>query len=287
MSFSLIVLTSFYEAAHQAVPYADALASTLGGRLVLLHVNRVSAFDPYVFVDEAWRRQELGRGADTMALLTRLAGQLKSPATVEQATDLVPDVARALAARHAPALFVLGRPDPALELLRAAQLPVLLVPIGTPVPALPLRVLVAADREDFALTGSAAGAQELLRALGAVVTVAYASEVEDDEGAAAALRAVRRSGLAAGLPEPDLRGYQYERPADGVLAAIADTRADLVVVLARPRSYLGELFHRSVTAAVASRSPVPVLVVPVAEVPAPQPVPVREPVDTSWLWPGV
>jgi hypothetical protein len=76
---------------------------------------------------------------------------------------------------------------------------------------------------------------------------------------------VQHSGLIQGLPEPALRGYQAEQPAEGVLAAIRDTNADMVVVLARSRSYLGELFHHSVTAEVLRRSPVPVLAVPAAE----------------------
>ncbi|QKG55273.1 universal stress protein [Hymenobacter sp. BRD128] len=45
---------------------------------------------------------------------------------------------------------------------------------------------------------------------------------------------------------------------------MADTQADLVVVLARQRSYWGGLFHRSVTGQLLTHSPVPVLVLPVA-----------------------
>ena len=47
-----------------------------------------------------------------------------------------------------------------------------------------------------------------------------------------------------------------------------------MVVLARQRSYLGELFHRSVTAHLLEHCPVPILVLPVAAElpPAPQPM---------------
>ena len=145
MPLTLIVLTGFYPAARQALRYADELASALGGRLVVLHVNRASLYDPYVLMGESWHRQELAGEADTAALLARLASQLQAPAIVELATDLLPAVAHDLAARYQPALFVLGRPAPentsseqlsaaTLDLLRAAQLPVLLVPLDTAAP---------------------------------------------------------------------------------------------------------------------------------------------------------
>ena len=297
MSLNLIVLTSFYPAAQQALHYADQLATALGGRLVLLHVNRASLYDPYVFVGENWRREELVGEADTAALLARLTGQLHAPATLELATDLLPNVAHDLVARYEPALFLLGRPAPenaspeqlsatTLELLRAAQLPVLLVPLGTAAAVPPQRVLVAADDEECTLPDSAAGVHQLLRAPGVALTVAHTSTVEDDEGCARALRAVQHCGLTAGRPETALRGYQSDSPAEGILTAIHDTAADLVVVLARRRSYFGELFHRSVTAQVGSQSPVPVLVVPVTESPAPHGKSADErPANETLYWP--
>jgi nucleotide-binding universal stress UspA family protein len=97
--------------------------------------------------------------------------------------------------------------------------------------------------------------------------------VEDDESCALALRAVQASGLVEGLPVPELRGYQHAHYEQGVLAAARDMQADLIIVLARQRSYLGELFHRSVTAHLLLHSPVPVLVLPTAaELPMPQPI---------------
>ena len=53
-----------------------------------------------------------------------------------------------------------------------------------------------------------------------------------------------------------------DRPADGILHAAQADKTDLVVMLARPRSFWGQLFHRSVTAEVLLHSPVPVLVLP-------------------------
>ncbi|GAB2955211.1 hypothetical protein GCM10027048_21140 [Hymenobacter coalescens] len=298
MALSLIVLTNFYQPGQRAVHYADALASALGAQLVLLHVNRASLYDPYVFVGEDWRREELNREATTSALLAQLANQLLSPATVELATDLLPEVAQDLVTRHQPALFVLGLPAPgqggdaaqlttaALELLRAARFPVLLVPAGPEPPCPPRRVLVAADREAFGLDRSARAVELLLRGLGAALTVAYVSPVEDDAGCTMALEAVQRSGLAAGSARVELQGYLHANPTLGVLEAIDATQAELVVLQVRARSYLGELFHRSVTAQVVARSQVPVLAVPVVEPAAGRPA-ARRAVDDGLLWPDL
>ena len=295
-ALTLLVLTSFFAESRRALRFAAELAAHLHGRVVLLHVNRASLYDPYVFVGENWRKQELAGEADTAALLARITGQLHAPATVEIATDLLPTLAHDLVARYAPALFVLGRPAPeyasseqlsatTLELLRAAQLPVLLVPLDTAAAVPPQQVVVAADDEPCVLPGSAAAVHQLLNGAGVELTVAHVSTVEDDEGCARALRAVEHCGLTAGHPGTALRGYQSEAPAAGILAAIADTGADLAVLLARSRSYLGELFHGSVTAQVSSQSPIPVLVLPVLEsAPPPQPSAER-PANETLYWP--
>ncbi|GAB3847215.1 hypothetical protein GCM10028822_08280 [Hymenobacter terrigena] len=273
---SFIVLTSFYPEAQRAVLYADELAGGVGGRLLLLHANRISFFDPYIFTGESWRRQELADEPGIRAMLAHLAAQLHTPATVELMTDLLPTAAQALTRRHNPALFVVGRPAAEvatpdqvsvmlLELLRAVQLPLLLVPQRTAATTPPRRVLIAADSEPFALPAALEGVKQLLHQLAPHVTIVHVSGIEDDENCARAKHAVELSGLTTGLPDVEPRGYQYDRPADGILAAIKDVGADLVVLLTRQRSYLGELFHHSVTAEVLRRSPVPVLAVPVAE----------------------
>ncbi|MBF9237758.1 universal stress protein [Hymenobacter sp. BT683] len=276
MKLSLIVMTSFYPAAQHAVHYADTLARTFGGQVVLLHANRVALFDPYIFAGEGLRREELRGAAEMKSLLARQAEKLGAPATVEIATDLLPEVARDLLARYHPALFVVGRPVPTrtgpedfssvvLELLQAAHIPVLLVPQGAAAANPPRRVLIAADCEEFSVSGAAVGVHQLLVSLGAAVTVAHVSALEEDDSCLYALNAVRRSGILAALPEAELRGYQHKDAVSGVLEGMHDTQADLVVVVARPRSYLGELFHESVTAQVMHQSTVPVLVVPAAQ----------------------
>ncbi len=284
MALSLIVFAGFYPPARRAIEYADILAQALNGGLVLLHVNRASLFNSSDLVaQEGYHQQELARQTDTAAILYQQAEGLQTTATVEVVTDLLPAVAQDLARRYQPALFVLSQADedrPAaadlltscVEILRAGSYPLLVVSTTVPAEHPPRRILIAADREPFTLTSEAAALRPLLALPGAEVVVAHISiGVEDDEGCALALRAVQASGLVEGLPTPELRGYQHEQYAEGVLAAALDTRADLVVVLARQRSYLGDLFHRSVTAQLLEKCPVPVLVLSTAA-----PVPLTE-----------
>jgi nucleotide-binding universal stress UspA family protein len=151
-----------------------------------------------------------------------------------------------------------------VEILRAGSYPLLVVSPTAPTEHPPRRIVIAADRESFGLAPEAEALRALLALPGVEVIVAHVSSgVEDDEGCALALRAVQASGLVDGLPTPQLRGYQHEHCEQGVLAAVFDTQADLVVMLARQRSFLGELFHHSVTARLLENCPVPVLVLPV------------------------
>lgn len=274
MALTLVVFAGFYATPRHTVHYANTLAQALHSQLVLLHVNRASMFDPYALMAESYHQDELNRQSATAAALYRLAEDLPTQPTVEVATDLLPEVARDLAKRHHPALFVLSQPNPeradssvaqgCAELLRAGHYPLLLVPPTAPADQPPRRILIAADRGPFALAANAQPLRQLLALPGAAVIVAHVSSgVEDDAGCSAALRAVQLSGLVQGLPTPELRGYEHDNYAEGVLAAVQDTEADLVIVLARERSYLGELFHQSVTAHLLAHCPVPVLVLPV------------------------
>ncbi|TGE23885.1 universal stress protein [Hymenobacter aquaticus] len=274
-SLTIIAFAGFYEGARQAVRYADTLAQALQTSLVLLHVNRASMFDPYEMLGEEFRQDELRRQTETAAALYRQAEGLTTPATVEITTDLLPVVAQDLAKRHHPVLFVLGQPEPGgagasveadcADLLRTLQYPVLVVPRGAAVQEPPRRFLIAADREPFLLGPNARPLRQLLATLGTAVVVAHVSgTTADDAGCGAALRAVQTSGLVEGITTPELRGYVHHHSDAGLLRAAQDTQADMVIVLARERSYLGELFHRSVTARLLAQSPVPVLVLPTA-----------------------
>ena len=275
MSLTLVVFAGFYQAARHTVQYANTLAEALRGKLVLLHVNRASLFDPYETVPEHYHQEELARQIETAAGLYRLAEELSTRPTVEVATDLLPEIAQDQADRHRPALFVLSPPyqphenaasvaTGCADLLRGGHHPLLVVSAAAASEQPPRRILIAADRESFVLTPASLALHPLFALPGVELTVAHVSDGEDDAGCGAALRAVQMSGLVKGLATPELRGYEHDNYAEGVMVAVEDTKADLVVVLARQRSYLGELFHRSVTAQLLERCPVPVLVLPVA-----------------------
>lgn len=283
MAINLIVFAGFYSPARHAVHFANTLAQSLHGQLVLLHVNRASEFDPYELMAEGYHQEELSRQTDTAAALYRLAEELHTQPTVEIATDLLPVVAHDLATRHHPALFILSQPDPAhpdasnlasdcADLLSAGHYPLLVVPATATADQPPRRILIAADRESFTLAPNAQPLRQLLALPGAELIIAHVSSgTEDDAGCSAALRAVQLSGFLQGLPTPELRGYEHDDYTKGLLAAVQDTQADLVVVLARQRSYLSDLFHRSITAQLLARCPVPVLVLPTTvEVPTPE-----------------
>ena len=110
MSLTLVVFAGFYQAARHTVQYANTLAEALRGRLVLLHVNRASVYDPYAAMPAHYHQEELARQTETAAALHRMAEELSTHPTVEVATDLLPTIAQDQAARHRPALFVLSPP---------------------------------------------------------------------------------------------------------------------------------------------------------------------------------
>jgi nucleotide-binding universal stress UspA family protein len=80
------------------------------------------------------------------------------------------------------------------------------------------------------------------------------------------LRAARTHWLLPATAPLTLYTQPAASPAAGILQAVEDTRADQLVMMARPRSFLGQLFHHSVTAQVLRRTRVPVLLLP-AEAP--------------------
>ncbi|MEJ7665606.1 MAG: universal stress protein [Hymenobacter sp.] len=84
-------------------------------------------------------------------------------------------------------------------------------------------------------------------------------------GTAAAREALERTALALDLTTGlRTQSLVHGTPAGGILQAVAGGGFDWVVLVAHPRSFLGELFHRSVTAHVLLHSSIPVLVLPAA-----------------------
>ena len=74
----------------------------------------------------------------------------------------------------------------------------------------------------------------------------------------------RTNALVNGFAESRLHEVYHPAVVAGVLGEAARQQADLLVVVARRHSLLGSLFHRSVTALLIQKSPIPVLILPAA-----------------------
>lgn len=270
---SLLILTDFLQAATRALDYATNLAAPLGARLVLLHVQRDAITDPDLFTGEL---SNLHEHALELAL-NSIVTHLPVPAVAEVGHGRVAHAVADAVSRHHPTLVVLGRPGPddtpdelvsttALDILRTAPYPMLVVPHSVPTTSPPRRVLLAVDGEEFSLGQHAGAMRHLLDALHAELTLLHVTEnANPRESAAVALAMVQRTGLTANLAQPiqTLR-LTAAAPAEGILQVARPADFDLVLLIARPRSFLGELFHHSVTAQVLRQSTVPVLVLPAA-----------------------
>ncbi|TPG57997.1 universal stress protein [Hymenobacter nivis] len=271
MKLSLLVLTDFFQPADHALAYADALAGALGAQLVLLHVRRDALLDPEHLTG---RVDTLSREAIDLALASLVRG-LAAPAVAEVAHGEVASAVAEALGRHQPALVVLGHrntdgmPDElvstaALDMLRTVPQPMLVVPMGARF-AHPQRLLVALDDEPFSLGENAGLVRHLLDALPAELTVLHVGPDQANAvaGTAAACEALERTGLALDLATAlRTQCLVHATPGGGILEVAASGAFDWVVLVARTRSFLGGLFHRSVTAHVLLHSSMPVLVLP-------------------------
>ncbi|SHJ81826.1 Nucleotide-binding universal stress protein, UspA family [Hymenobacter daecheongensis DSM 21074] len=269
MAVSLLILTDFFQAANRALDYATNLAGPLSARLVLLHVRRDSLLDPDTFTGEL---SNLNQEAIGLAL-NRVASNLSVPVVAEVGHGQVLEALADAVSRHQPALIVLGRPDysgtpdelvetTSLDILRTAPYPMLVVPHTVSTTAPPRRVLLAVDGEPFTLGEHTGMARHLLTSLGCELTVLHVAAAAAAEIDPAALSAVHDTGLLIDLPAVHTRTVAGTSPADAILQAARAADFDLVVLIARRRSFLGSLFHHSVTAQVLLNSRLPVLVLP-------------------------
>nr|WP_262908820.1 universal stress protein [Hymenobacter translucens] len=264
----MLVLTDFFPAAGRALDYAAGLAAPLGAQLVLLHVRRDSLLDPDALTGKL---ANLSPPAVKLAL-TRLTEDLPVPAVAEVSHGRVLPAVLDAVSRLQPALVVLGRPDreelpdeltstTALDLLQNAPSPLLVVPPSRSGSSVPRRLLLAVDGEPFTLGEFAGPARQLLSGLQAELTVLHCAPEARDS--AAALDAATQTGLTAEMTKIHVLQVVTDNPADGILTTAQSSDYDAVVMLARRRSVLGRLFHRSVTAQVLLHCSLPVLVLPV------------------------
>ena len=276
MAPSILVLANLADAAEPIARYAAALGAPLHARLTLLHLD----ISPVMLAPEliaAATEQTVRQETETVADLRAMAYRLPGPADVIEAPGPMGSAVAEVVRQQPPLLLVMGLRaehnlldslllNQVLPVLRDTHRPLLLVPQGVGATlAVPRRVLVAVDAEPFTPNAAARALAPLLASWLAAYTVAHV--LANDEPAASSGRLALADMRASGLLPPgaplDLYQEAHESPAAGVLQAITDTRADLLMLVARPRSWLSGLFHRSVTAAVLRHCPVPVLLLPV------------------------
>ncbi|WP_165821964.1 universal stress protein [Hymenobacter edaphi] len=265
---SFIVLTNFFPAAHRAVRYAAELAAPLGAQLVLLHVREVSVLEGEL-LDQPGKE----RDGELRTAVQTLADEVYVPTSIELVPDLQLSTAAALLHRYAPAVFVLGLATEAvqdvpvsqavLDVLRSGEFPLLIVPEAYRGAALPTHALVGADGDPFSLEHPGPALQ-LLRQLAPRLTVATVSAAAEDAVCATARQQVQAAGLAA-AGHLHVEAIRHHSPVAGLLQAVALTRADLLVLIARRHSFLSALFHRSVTSRLLRSCPVPLLLLPAAD----------------------
>ncbi|MDU0371414.1 universal stress protein [Hymenobacter endophyticus] len=271
MAAPFLVLTDFTPAADQALQYAAALAAPLQAPLILLHIRRETLLDPDAFNGSI---RHMSEGEVAAALQSRVASVASLPVTVESAVEGVETAVSEAVGRHSPSLVILGKPDTettpdelvsstSLKLLRATRTPLLVVPVGAAAAVPPHAITIAADNSPISLKTQSEGMRELLAYLKPRLTVAHVAEPENSDTCTVALDAVAASGLIAGVESRiHCHGVRHRRVPEGILQAAQETHADLLVLVARRRSFLGQLFNRSVTSQVVLHGRLPMLLLP-------------------------
>ena len=270
MTSSLVVLTDFYAVTNRALSYAAALALPLRAHLVLLHVrhNHLLAPEEYSGTYPGWTERKTARA------LGQLAGQQSVPTEVDISEEFLPDAVQEAVRHHHPLLVVMGRSgadtvpaevltSTAMDVLRHAAHPLLVVPAPGWDTFPPRRLLLAVDGEPFSLGEHQDVVSRLLFATGATLDVVHVSNDEHARpDAARVLDTVRANDLMDELSTSQLHEVYHPAVVGGVLQEAARQQADMLVVVARRHSLLGGLFHDSMTARILRESPIPVLVLP-------------------------
>ena len=273
MNPCIVVLANLSAVAEQAAQYAAVLGAPQQAHLELLHLYHDPVLDPELVTVTAahtFRTQ-----AETAALLRERAYRLAVPAEVKVSVQPLVTAVQEIVCQGNPLLLAMGLSaehtlldqylhNQALPVLRTTHRPLLLVPEAAVPLRLPRRIALAVDAEPFHLNEAAQALVPLLSSWQAAYTAVHVLVPGEREAypGQRALGNLKMSGLVTSAQPLELYEAAHVRPAAGVLQAIADTQADMLVLIARPRSFLGRLFHHSVTAEVLRHSPVPVLLVP-------------------------
>ena len=275
MKPTFLVLADVSPGAHRAAHFAGLLAAAVGAQVVLLHLAAEPVLEPELGV-VIHPGEDFEPTPDSNAAMAALASLLPVPTTVEKAVGSLHDVLTDMMLRWQPHLLVLGLAaehdvldalllNQAVPALRDTGLPLLLVPAGAAQnPGLPQLVAIAADDEGFQLSAASQVLRPLLDSWPATYCVVHVvppngDDAPGDSSLGRAEAAVRRSGLvpAAGLCTTYL--VRNEPRSQGIVQAALDVQAEMLVLLARPRSFLSSMFGWGVAAQVARISLVPLL----------------------------
>ena len=271
MTDSLVVLTDFYAVTTRALSYAAGLAVPLRAHLLLLHVRHDALLAPEEY-SENYHTARSDR--QTAYALQELAANQPVPTEVDISDEALPAAIHEAVQHRHPLLLVLGRPEPvvtsadlvtetALRLLRKVPYPLLLVPSPGWDAFPPRRLLLVVDGRPFSLRPN----QDLLRRLlaatqGTLDVVHVVGENETMPDPEALLGTVRENDLVDTLPDSCLHQVYQNTVYAGVLEEAARLNTDLMIIIVRPHSWVGGLFHASVTARLLRESPIPVLLLP-------------------------
>ncbi|WP_133272961.1 universal stress protein [Hymenobacter radiodurans] len=269
MKPAILVLTDFFAGANRALALATAIAQPLGARLVLLHVERTSLLDPELLTGEVAVQSK----EDTDLALDHLIRDLPVFAEAEVASGRVEEAVLESTKQHNPIMIVLSRPPDentpdelvtttALNLLKMSPYPLLIVPPHMQSVGVPKRIVLAADGDGFELSEHAAPIRDLFNALQIDLTVVHITESATRHTTRQAIQTVERTGLTRDLPQVHPCHVCHADAGDGILQAVAEQRADILVMIARQHRFLERLFRSSVTGEMILHSPVPVLVLP-------------------------
>ena len=270
MSTNIVVLTDFSLAADRARAYAAVLAAPIKAELHLVHV-----FLPVPIATEygmVLPMVDKDYVPETCRCLQHVAGTMPVPTTAEVVeSDWHEAIEQALAKYH-PMLVVAGLTatsgfldewfgNRAVALPHQMGCPLLLVPEHLPDAALhpPRRLALAVEDRPFRLAPAAKAVAPLIDGLYLdTVAVTVLPEAESS-GGWHALRAVQRSGLAAGVAGCRLHKVVGEQPGSGIFQAVRTLKADLVGLLDQGHGWAHKLLSGSVINYVLRNTSVPVL----------------------------
>ncbi len=267
MTPNIVVLTDFSPATEPARAYAAILAARIGAELHLVQVFALPYEVGIALPDvNARLRQEAHQ------TLEKAAAYLPVPATTSLIEADWNEAIRQILTKYRPLLLVAGLrathgrlekwlSDRTLPLNHGTGSPLLLVPEHLPTAALlpPRRLALAVEDRPFSLPPEATAVAPLLDALGVEIVTVTVLPPEDRECGWNGLRAAHRCGLTATMPHSPLHRVIGEQPATGILKAVRELPADVLVLLDPGHGWLNKLFHGSVIDQVLGNTPVPVL----------------------------